>query len=157
MREETVKGYMKWKNWFEGNPLFKRTFEVFKIGFYSSRVSHFNLEIFGFVWYVNNSTAYVTLHNDFFGNREYHWGCRTTSLETVHVCVWLALNQQTFVRFNGIISQTDIFDFLISHYTVRRICDGAIWISNKSKYLKTEVRYTTAVKINLYNFKSSFK
>ena len=32
---------------------------------WSSQLSH-SLEIFGFVWYVNNSTAYVTLHNDFF-------------------------------------------------------------------------------------------
>ena len=31
-----------------------------------------------------------------------------------------------------------------------------IYISNKSKYLNTDVRYATAVKTNLYNFKSSF-
>ena len=39
-------------------------------------------------------------------------------------------------------------------------CDvygGVIYISNKSKYIETEVRYATAVKINLYNFKRSFK
>ena len=65
--------------------LFGRTFEVIKIYLYSCRVSHFSLEIFGYVWYVNNSTAYVTLHNDFLGNQEYHWGCRTKSLKTVHV------------------------------------------------------------------------
>ena len=46
--------------------LFERTFEIIKIGLHSSRVSHFSLEIFGFIWYVDNSTAYVTLHNDFF-------------------------------------------------------------------------------------------
>ena len=34
-------------------------------------------------------------------------------------------------------------------------CDVAV--PNKSKYLKTEMRYARAVKINLYNFKSSFK
>ena len=28
------------------------------------------------------------------------------------------------------------------------ICGGVIYISNKSKYLKTEVRYVTAAKIN---------
>ena len=37
------------------------------------------------------------------------------------------------------------------------VCSGVIYISNKSKYLKTEMRYTTAVKSNLYNFKRSFK
>ena len=68
---------MKWKNCFEETPLFERTCELIKIGLYSSHVSHLSLEIFGFVWYVNNSTAYVTLHNDFLGNKEYHWGCRT--------------------------------------------------------------------------------
>ena len=51
---------------------FERTFEVIKIDLYSSCVSHFSLEIFGFVSYVNNSTAYVTLHNDVLGNQEYH-------------------------------------------------------------------------------------
>ena len=66
--------------------------------------------------YVNN-----TLHNDFLGNREYHWGCRTKSLKTVHVCMYpLALNQQTFERFNGIISRTYLI-FLISHYAVWRM------------------------------------
>ena len=29
--------------------LFERTFEVIKIGLYNCRVSHFSLEIFGFV------------------------------------------------------------------------------------------------------------
>ena len=50
----------------------RRTFEVIKIGLYSSCVSQFNLEKFGFVWYVNNITAYVTLHNDLW-NQVYLW------------------------------------------------------------------------------------
>ena len=37
------------------------------------------------------------------------------------------------------------------------VCGGVIYKSNKSKYLKTEMRYAKAVKTNLYNFKSSFK
>ena len=37
------------------------------------------------------------------------------------------------------------------------VCGGVIYISNKFKYLKTEVRYATAVQTNLYDFKSSFK
>ena len=49
--------------------LFERTFEFLKIDLYSSRIFHVSLEIFGFVSYVNNSTAYVTLHNDFFANQ----------------------------------------------------------------------------------------
>ena len=61
---------MKWKSWFEKN-LFERTFEVIKIGLYNSRVSRFSFEIFGFVWYLNNSTAYITLHNDLLGNQVY--------------------------------------------------------------------------------------
>ena len=82
--------------WNEKILLFERTFEVIKIALNSCRVFHFILEIFGFVWYINNSTAYVTLHNDFLGNQEYHWGCRTKSLKTVNVCLYpLALNQQT--------------------------------------------------------------
>ena len=50
---------------------------------------------------------------------------------------------------------SDIPDFPESHSDV---CRGVIFISNKSKYLKTEVRYlyATAVKTNIYNFKSSF-
>ena len=36
------------------------------------------------------------------------------------------------------------------------VCGGVIYISNKSKYLKTEEdTYATAVKTNLCNFKSS--
>ena len=53
--------------------LFERTCEVKKIGLYSSRVCHFSLEIFGFVWYVNNSTEYVTLHIDLLVNQIYLW------------------------------------------------------------------------------------
>ena len=37
------------------------------------------------------------------------------------------------------------------------VCVGVIYISNKSKYLKTEMRYARAVKTNLHNSKSSFK
>ena len=37
------------------------------------------------------------------------------------------------------------------------VCGGLIYISNKSKYLKTEMRDATAVKPNLYNLKSCFK
>ena len=48
---------------------------------------------------------------------------------------------------------SDIPDFPESHSDVY---SGVIFISNKSKYLKTEVRYPTAVKTNIYNFKSSF-
>ena len=36
------------------------------------------------------------------------------------------------------------------------VCEGVIYILNKSEYLKTEMRYATAVKTNLYNFKSPF-
>ena len=36
------------------------------------------------------------------------------------------------------------------------VCGGVIYISNKSKYLTTEMRYATAVKTNLYNFKTFF-
>ena len=64
-----------------------RTFEITKIGLYSCRISHFSLEIFGFVWYANNSTAYINLHNDFLENQEYHWGCRIKSRKTVRLCV----------------------------------------------------------------------
>ena len=39
----------------------------------------------------------------------------------------------------------------------RDVCGGVVYISNKSKYLNTEVRYVTAVKTNLYNLKISFK
>ena len=153
----TLKGIWNEKFGLKKTLVFERTFQVIKIGLYSCRVSHFSLEIFGFVWYVNNSTAYVTLHNDFLGNQEYLWDCRTKSLKTVHVCMYLlVLTQQTFERFNGIISK-DIFDFLISYYAVWRICGGVIFISNKSKYLENEVRYARDVKSNLYNFKRSFK
>ena len=37
------------------------------------------------------------------------------------------------------------------------VCGGVIYISNKSKYLKTEMRYARAVKTNIYNFKSYLK
>ena len=99
-----LKGYLKWKNRFEGTILYGRTFKVTKVGLYSCRVSHFSLEIFEFVSYINQSTAYVTLYNNILGHQEYHWGCRTKSLKTV--CIYsLVLNQQTFEPFNGIISK----------------------------------------------------
>ena len=64
---------------------------------------------------------YITLDNDFFWNQKYHWGCRTKSLKTVHVCVYpLALNQQTFERFNGIIS-IRYTSFPNKRYAVRRM------------------------------------
>ena len=76
-----------------------------KISLYSRCVSHISLEIFGFVWYVNNSIAYVTLHN-FLGNQEYHWLSHKVTLNCACVCMYpLALNQQTFEQFNGIISK----------------------------------------------------
>ena len=37
------------------------------------------------------------------------------------------------------------------------VCCVVVFISNKSKYLKTEMRYATTVKTNLYNFKRSLK
>ena len=92
-----AKGYMKWKIGLKETLLFERTFEVIKIGLYSCRVSHFSFEIFGFVWYVNNCTTYVTLHNDFFGNQEYHWGCRTKSLKTMHVYVSTSIKPANFL------------------------------------------------------------
>ena len=63
----------------------------------------------------------------------------------------------THAQFRLITSVT----FLISEKVIMQ-CDvcgagGVIYISNKSKYLKTEMRYMTAVKTNLYNLKSSFK
>ena len=59
------------KNRFEENPLIWKNFWSYKV-LYSCRVSHFSLEIFAFVWYVNNSTAYVTLQNVLLENQEYH-------------------------------------------------------------------------------------
>ena len=66
-----------------------------------------------------------------------------------------ALNQETFDRFNGIITKI----YLISQNVIMQsdVCGGVIYMSNKSKYLKTEMRYATAVKTNLYNFKGFFK
>ena len=37
------------------------------------------------------------------------------------------------------------------------VCGGVIYISNKSKYLKTKMKYVRAVKTNSYNFKCSLK
>ena len=69
--KQILKG--KWNETFclKKTLLFERTFEFIKTGLYSSRVPNFILEIFGFVCHVNDSTAYVTLHNDFLGNRVY--------------------------------------------------------------------------------------
>ena len=50
--------------------------------------------------------------------------------------------------------------FLICQKVITKcdVCGGVIYISNKSKYLKNEVRYPTAVKNNLFNnFKSSLE
>ena len=149
------KGYMKWKIWFEENPRIWKNISSYKD--WSLQLSRISFQSWDIWIGLNNSTAYVTLHNDFLGNQEYLWDCRTKSLKTVHVCMYLlVLTQQTFERFNGIISK-DIFDFLISYYAVWRICGGVIFISNKSKYLENEVRYARDVKSNLYNFKRSFK
>ena len=78
-----LKGWSNEKKGLKEILLFERTFEVIKIGLYSCRV-------FGFVWYVHHSTAYVTLDNEFLGNQEYHWGSQTKSLKTVHVCVCIS-------------------------------------------------------------------
>ena len=58
-------GYMKWKHLFEGNPFIWKNFWSYKDWSLYSRVSHFSLEIFIFVWYmyVNNSTASCGLKN----------------------------------------------------------------------------------------------
>ena len=61
----TVKGICNEKKKGLKESLFERTFQVIKIGLDSSRVSHSSFEIFEFFLYVNNSTAYVTLDNDF--------------------------------------------------------------------------------------------
>ena len=51
--------------------------------------------------------------------------------------------------------------FLVSQKVIMQCDVYAVelftYISNKSKYLKTEMRYAIAVKTNLYNFKSSLK
>ena len=39
----------------------------------------------------------------------------------------------------------------------RDVCGGVIYKSNKSKYIKTKMRYARAVKTNCYNFKSSLR
>ena len=59
------------KNRFEGN-LFWKNFSSYKDwSLQLWRIFYFSIEIsVGFVWYVNNSTAYVTLHNNFLGNQE---------------------------------------------------------------------------------------
>ena len=137
---------------------FERTFEIVKIGLYSSRVSHFSLEIFRFVWYVNSSTD--TPH------------CVITYWEIKYVFEIIPLNRSNvcWVSASGYIhthththslkwpcSPTSEI-FLTSQKVIIQcdVCGGVIHISNKSKYLKTDMRYATAVKINLYNFKSSF-
>ena len=96
-----------WKN------ILKKHLPVIKIGLYRCRVSHFSLCL------ICKLHRNVTLHNDFLGNQEYHWGCRTKSFQTVHVCMYptISLNQQTLEPFNGIISK---IYFLISHYAVWR-------------------------------------
>ena len=45
--------------------------------------------------------------------------------------------------------------FLISKKAIIKcdVCGAVTYISNRSKYLKTEVRYATDVKTNLKNFK----
>ena len=104
-RIKGLKGYLKWKNRFERILLYGRTFEITKIRLYSCRVFHFSLEIFEFVWYINKSTAYVTLHNDFLDIRNI-----TEVVEQNHLklCVCmnrLVLNQKIFEPFNGIMSK----------------------------------------------------
>ena len=67
------------------------------------------------------------------------------------VCVYVSTSTKP-ANFRSIERNNlkDILDFLMK-------CGAVIYISNKSKYLKTEVRYAKSVKINLYNIKSSFK
>ena len=79
------------------NTLIWKNFRSYKD--WSSQPSHFSLEIFGFVWYVNNSTAYVTPHNDFLGNQEYLWGCQTKSLKAVHVWDTRFSSNQIFISY----------------------------------------------------------
>ena len=152
----TLKGIWNEKFGLKKTLVFERTFQVIKIGLYSCRVSHFSLEIFGLVWITPPHTSHCIM--TFWEIRNIFEVVEQSHLKLC-MCVYvsiLVLTQQTFERFNGIISK-DIFDFLISYYAVWRICGGGIYISNKSKYLENEVRYARAVKSNLYNFKRSFK
>ena len=97
--------------------LFERTFEVIKIGFYSCCVSHFSLEIFGFVWYVNNSTS--TSH------------CIMTSWEIKYIFQSIPLNRWKFcwVSASGYIQ---IFQWLSSTTS---------WFSKKSLHSATTDLY----------------
>ena len=133
---------------------FERTFEVIKIDLYSSCVSHFSLEIFGFVSYVNNS-AYITLRNDFW---EIKYIFEIMPLNRSNVC-WFSASGYTQMHSCKWICSTTSVIFLISQKVITQcdVCGGVIYISNKSKYLKTEMRYARAVKINHYSFKRSFK
>ena len=38
----------------------------------------------------------------------------------------------------------------------RDVCSGVIYISNKSQYLKNDMKYERAAKTNVYNLKRSF-
>ena len=62
--------------------------------------------------------------------------------------------------FTGTYTHMNSLIFLISQNVIMQcdVCGAVIYrISNKSKYLKTEMRYATDVKTNLYNWTSSFK
>ena len=92
--------------------------KIAKIGLYSCCVSQFSLEIFGSLWYVNNSTVYVTLHN-FLRNQEDHWLSHKVTLNCACVCMYpLALNQKTFEPFNGIISNIYLISLCSVTYAV---------------------------------------
>ena len=152
--------YIKWKIWFEEKTLsLFRTFEVIKIGLYSYRLSHFSLEIFEFVWCVNNSTGYVTLRDDFLGIK-YIFGIISLHCSVVCwviCCGYIHTHEQFQVTlFDNI---RDIPDFPKSHYAVWRMR----WSYLDIKQIKisqdwNEIRDNpTAVKTNLYNFKRSMK
>ena len=73
------KGYMKWKNKFEWNPL---NFWSYKdLSLQLLHISFQSWDIWICLICKYNSTPYVTLHNDVLGNQEYHWGCETKSLK----------------------------------------------------------------------------
>ena len=113
-----LQGIWNKKCGFKQTLLFERTLEVIKIGLYICRVSHFSLEMFIFVWYVNNSTAYVTLQNDLLGNQVYLWDYSITSLEVdtnAHVYSFKWLYSTTSMIF--LISQKVILTYAVEIFS----------------------------------------
>ena len=131
-----LKGYMKWKFWFEENPFIWKNFRNYKD--WSLQLSRISLQS----WDISMNS----LHNDLLGIK---YIFEIIPLNRSKVCWFSASGYiHTFTVLSDSVRQPQWYSWFpqTSLCSVTYAVELFTYISNKSTYLKTEVRYATAVK-----------